>query len=68
MSDAAPQLDIREQIVRIDRNIAETQKLLAEGRKFNRERWIVPVTVLGAIIAAVVARLPEILHALGVGR
>ena len=32
------------------------QKLLAEGRKFNRERWIVPVTVLGAIIAAVVAR------------
>lgn len=30
-------LDLREQIVRIDRAIAETQKLLAEARKFNRD-------------------------------
>lgn len=58
---------MRAALVKIDRDIAETQKLLAEGRKFNRDIWIVPLTVFGAIIAAVFARLPEILHALGWG-
>jgi|HubBroStandDraft_1064217.scaffolds.fasta_scaffold118848_2 hypothetical protein len=68
MSDVPlPQLDIREQIARIDRNLAETEKLFAEGRKFNRDFWIVPLSVFGAILAAVVARLPEIMHAFGVG-
>ena len=65
MSDDIPQLDLREQIVRIDRNIAETQKLQAEARKFNRDPWFVLVGAALAIAAGVVARLPEILHAVG---
>ena len=62
MSDA----ELREQLARIDRNIAETQKLFAEARKFdcfNRDPWFL---VAGAIIAAIASRLPEILHAFGV--
>jgi hypothetical protein len=63
--DWRDQLDIRAQIARIDRDIAENAKLRAEAQKFRRERWIVPVTVAGALLAAIVARLPEILRALG---
>jgi hypothetical protein len=68
MSDAP--IDYRDPLImravlaRIDRDQVETQKLLAEGRKFNRDIWIVPLTVFGAILAAIVARLPEILAAL----
>jgi hypothetical protein len=58
-------IDLRAVLARIDRDLAENVKLLAEARKFNRERWIAPVTVAGAILAAIVARLPEILHAFG---
>lgn len=70
MSDAP--LDLREQITRIDRAIdeaakfrAETTKLNAEAAKFNRDWWVIPITVFGAILAAVVARLPEIMKAFG---
>jgi hypothetical protein len=38
---------------------------MAEGRKFNRDPWML---IIGAIIAGVTTRLPEILHALGIGR
>ncbi len=62
-SDWRGQLDIREQIARIDRNQAEIQKLFAEARKFNRDPWFL---VAGAIIAAIATRLPEILAAFGV--
>jgi tetrahydromethanopterin S-methyltransferase subunit G len=79
MSDAS--LDLREQIVRIDemtsrieRQQAETQKfvaeqykLMAEGKKFGRDLWLIPLTILGAVVAGVMARLPEILRAFGVG-
>ena len=65
MSDAPiPELDLREQLVRIDRNLAETHKLLAEARKFGRDPWFL---VIGAILAGVFTRLPEILRALGIG-
>lgn len=70
---SATPLDIQDQIARIERNQAEIEKLFAEqaklrseGRKFDRERWIAPLTVIGAILAAIVARLPEILKAFGV--
>lgn len=73
MSDAIPSLDLREEISRIDRAQAEIEKLLAEavklraeGRKFGRDLWIVPFTIIGALLTAIVARLPEILHAFGV--
>lgn len=55
---------IQEQVARIDRNLAETQKLFAEARKFNRDPWVI---ALGAVIAGIATRLPEILHAFGVG-
>jgi hypothetical protein len=58
------ELDIREQIVRIDRMIEETQKFREETRKISRERtlalapWQVVVTAMGtggALVAATVA-------------
>lgn len=66
-ADWRGQLDLRKELSRIDRDRAETQKLIAEAAKFKRERWVIPVTVLGALLAAIVARLPEILHAAGIG-
>ena len=48
-----PQLDLREQIVRIDRAIAETQKFQAEAGKFNRDRWLAPVVAIASVTAAV---------------
>lgn len=63
------QLDIREQIARIDRNQAEVQKLFAEAKKFNRDPWILALAALIAafatVVAGVFARLPEILAAFG---
>lgn len=63
-------LDIQEQIERIDRLreearkfATEQHKLAAEARKFGRDPWFL---LIGAIIAAVATRLPEILHAVGV--
>jgi S-methylmethionine-dependent homocysteine/selenocysteine methylase len=57
------QLDIREQIARIDRSIEETCKftaeqhklqaqqikLDAEARKFDRERWLVVAGLIGPV-------------------
>jgi len=77
MSDipARDPIDLRAILARIDRDLEEASKLRAEARKleserrkFNRDWWIVPLTALGAILAAIVARLPEILAAFGVGR
>ena len=56
MSDAAsPPLDLREQIARIDRAIAETakyvaeqRKLEAEARRFDRNQWQIVVTAMTA--------------------
>ncbi len=77
-SDYRDRIDLRQIIAEIDGKRAETQKLqedtekfvaeqhklMAERAKYNREIWIVPVTVFGAILAAAIARLPEIMHAL----
>ena len=59
-------IDLRAILARIDRDLAENAKLLAEARKFNRERWVVPLSIAGAVLAAVIARLDLILHAFGV--
>jgi hypothetical protein len=75
-ADYRERLDLRAEIARIDRDRAESQKLqeetrkfvaeqhklMAEGRKFNRDPWFL---IIGAIIAAVATRLPEILRAVG---
>ena len=78
MSDipARDPIDLRAILARIDRDLeenaklrAEANKLEAEARKFNRERWIAPLTagltVTGMVLAAIIARLPEIMRAFG---
>ena len=76
-ADWRGQLDIREQIARIDRAQAEIHKLMAERpnleaetRKYNREPWLLAfaalIAVFGSILAAIIARLPELLAAFGV--
>jgi hypothetical protein len=54
---ASPQLDLREQLIRIDRAMAESQKfqaerekLLVQAAKLNRERWLTPVLAIAAVI------------------
>ena len=70
-ADWRDQLNVREQIARIDRSLdaaaklrAEQRKLISEGQKFNRDPWILALTALIAAFAVVVARLPELLGAL----
>ena len=68
-TDYREQLDLRAEIQRIDRDRADMLKLQAEARKFNRDPWILAlaalIAVFGSILAAVIARLPEILAAFG---
>jgi hypothetical protein len=68
-SDWRGQLDIREQIVRIDRDLADIHKLQAETRKFNRDPWILAFAAMTAafatVVAGVFARLPELLALFG---
>jgi len=62
---------MQELVARIGRQQEETRKFVAEQHKLmaeGRERWIVPLSVAGAVLAAIIARLPEILHAFGVGQ
>jgi hypothetical protein len=77
-ADWRPRLELDELVSRIERQqeetrkfVAEQHKLMAEGNTLNRDKWIVPLTavltVLGAIVAGVVARLPELLHAFRIG-
>ena len=63
LDDYQERLNIREQIARIDRNMAEQAKLHAEAHKFNRDPWILVLAALIAAVAALIARLPEILAA-----
>ena len=69
-------LNLREQVARIDdtlsrierqqeethKFVAEQHKLMAEAKKFGRDPWFL---VIGAIIAGMATRLPEILRAFG---
>jgi hypothetical protein len=62
--DWRDQLNIREQLARIDRLLVENQKLQAETKKFNRDSWLLILAALIAAFAVVVARAPEIIQAL----
>lgn len=66
MSDASG-LDLRAELVRIDRDRAETHKLLREAEKFRAEEhklwrewrlapWIFMVGVIGAVIGGLIVR------------
>ena len=77
MSDQS--FDLREQIVRIDRDLAETEKLIAEARTFSAEhnklaaeaanswvaRFVTPAALVIAAIGAVIAALPVLARAFG---
>jgi hypothetical protein len=81
-ADYRDRLNLREQVARIDdalsrierqqaetgKFVAEQHKLMSEAKKFNRDPWFLLIGALGAVLAAIIARLPEILHAFGVGR
>ena len=65
-----PTLDLREQIVPIDRAIAETQKFQAEASKLEADRWFAPFIATGTFIAAVggpVTGVLALLHQAGHG-
>ncbi len=75
MSDAAAEhdLDLREQIVRIDRALAESrkfqaeqQKLIVEAAKYERERRLAPfvlaISLSAGISAALVSLLGRLIH------
>jgi len=76
MSDASADFNIREQLVRIDKSIAETRKfvaehdkLAAEAQKFNRERVLSPWLAVAAIsggIGGTVAGVAAILRLAGI--
>lgn len=73
------QINLRQELGRIDRDRAETQKLLAEAqkmvaeaqklfaeaKKFGRASWFL---IAGVVIAAIVNRFPEILRVFGLGQ
>jgi len=70
MSDQAiPPLDLREQIVRIDRAIAETEKfqaeqrkLIAEAQKLTWDRWLAPALAIAAVIGGLLGVATFIAH------
>ncbi len=77
MSATAPKpptlLDLEEQIARIQRSgeetrkfVAEQHKLMAEGDKLRRDRFLAPVLVAAAVSGAVATLLPAVLRAWGV--
>ena len=57
------ELDLREQLARIDQIQAETSKLVAEGNKYKAEtRWfpwipIISSSAISAVIAAIISHL-----------
>jgi len=64
-TDYRDRLNLREQLARIDQMLDEAAKFRAEARKFNRDPWLLVLAALIAALAALFARLPELLTALG---
>ncbi len=54
---SAGSLDIEEQIVRIEGNLAEIRKLQAEADKFKRNRLMAPVIAIASFMVAVASYL-----------
>jgi hypothetical protein len=61
--DYRDQLNLREQIARIDRDMADIHKLRAERDKLTRDHWLLMLAALIAAFAVIVARLPELIAA-----
>jgi len=65
-------LDLREQIARIDRHLAEsdkfrseTQKLIAEANKLRIDRWLAPALAIAATIGALLGVAAFIARVIG---
>ena len=56
-----PTLDLREQLVRIDRAIAETRKFQAETDKIHRDRFLAPFVVIAAAFTGLGATVGPVL-------
>ena len=70
--DSSPSWNNLEQVARVLRSIEETQKftaeqhkLMAEGDKLRRDRFLAPVLVAAAVSGAVATGLPALLRAWG---
>jgi hypothetical protein len=50
-----PSLDLRAEIARIDRDRAETAKLISEARKLDVDRLFAPLLAIAAVLAAVLS-------------
>ncbi len=66
--------DLREQLVRIDRMLAETHKFQEESNQFaaeiqkvGRERWLAPVIASASVIAAFGGAIAATLAVLRIG-
>ena len=71
-ADWRDRLNVREQITRIDRSIdeaaklrAEQGKLIAEGRKLDRDRWLAPWLAVGAAIGGFLGLATFLAHLMG---
>lgn len=64
-------IDLTEQVARIRRMLAESdkfqaeqRKLIAEAQKFDRDRWLAPLLALVAAVGAVTAAVASVLNLL----
>ena len=71
-ADVTDRLNLREQIVRIDRAIdeaakfrSERAKLDAEAAKLYRDRFLAPAVALAATLGAIAALAPSLIRAVG---
>ena len=71
-ADYTDRLSLADLVARIERQQAETrkfvaehEKLAAEARKLNRERFLAPALALAATLGAIATLAPTVLRALG---
>ena len=73
--DYRTQLDLRDEIARIDRNraesdklrqetekfVAEQRKLISESRKLDRDRWLAPLVLGASLLGGVIGAVITLL-------
>lgn len=71
-ADYTSRLNLADIVARIERQQAETRKfvaehdkLAAEARKLNRDRFLAPAVALAATLGAIAALAPTIIRAVG---
>ena len=61
-SEYKDRLDMREQLVRIDRSLIETQKLAAEASNLRVTRFVTPVAAVVAALGTLTAAAPVLMR------